>query len=368
MKILYSKEVIKNQVIRKYLCGILKIISCSEYSEYLFFNILIFKINKKTYHKQFVLLGLSKNFFSPAKALKQLFSLATEESDSIYYISCGTGEGYILANHFNDIIKNNHSKEPFVIVRNKALFSVFNIFNPNLTKKIFMLNDDLEFRKFCKNKYKYKKKFIYIFFPTKHFFIQDKVLLNNKNMINHFYLYLRNLLKLNKLTDIKINNYDETTSITTKSLSNLILFAPEANACKMYNPEFYFKLEKLLTAQGYTIIWNITKNNTIYEPKKIFELTHEQIINIVTNAKAVIGLRSGLFDILSTIKNTQLHVLYTDFHDKGINNGCYYSSKMALQAFTLKEMPCVNKKNIFEYDTNAISETAIIQNIMELLN
>ncbi len=369
MNILYLKETVNNQVIKKYLCGILKVISCAECSEYLLFNVTILKTKNEFYRKQFVILGLSfKKFFSPSQALKQIFSQITDGYDSIYYISCGTGEGYILANHFDEIIKNNNSKKPYVIVRNKALFSIFNIFNPKLNKKIFMLENDLDFRKFCKNKYKYRGKNIYIFFPTKHFFKQDKILLNSKKKINHFYFYLCNLLKLNNLTDIKINNYDKTFNIITNAQSKVVLFAPEANACKMYNPEFYFKLEKLLMGCGYNVIWNVTKCNTVYESKKTFELTHEQIINIAINAKAVIGLRSGLFDILSTIKNTQLHVLYTDFHDKGVNNGCYYSSKAALKAFTLKEMPCVHKENIFEYDTNTISEVAIIQKIMELLS
>lgn len=92
-------------------------------------------------------------------------------------------------------------------------------------------------------------------------------------------------------------------------------------------------------------------------------LTLEEAFYLASLSKGVIGLRSGIFELLAYIKNIPIVSIYTKFGQRG--NFKEMASEKVLTGFTLTKLPNVNVNNLFEYDINKISERNLLLNFIE---
>lgn len=273
-----------------------------------------------------------------------------------------SGELYIVLNLMNKLMLN--------IQKNETLFVVDKNFKKNLCKLYYpeiscCLVKNLNLFIDKKDTFKYKGVNFYSIFTTSHYLQQDE-LINKENI--HYYEYILKDLNVNNTTHFvlpktsnqvqnKIKSY-----IDKKQLSNFIIVSPEANTSNSLSKNFWENLCKQLKRKNYNVFLNIMKMENYVDDCFVKFFTYEELIELVKYSKGIIGLRSGLIEILSTL-NTPIHCLYTPFPKRGALKAM--SSKKALQGFSLKKLPGVNNRLIKEYDTMQISEEKLLETILE---
>ena len=91
---------------------------------------------------------------------------------------------------------------------------------------------------------------------------------------------------------------------------------------------------------------------------------YEELIELAKYSNGVIGLRSGLMEILSTL-NIPIACIYTSFSKRGVLKAM--DSSKALTGFTLKKLPGTIVDNISEFDVNNFSENDLIKLIINFI-
>ncbi len=108
------------------------------------------------------------------------------------------------------------------------------------------------------------------------------------------------------------------------NVSNIVLFAPEAQTFNWTNVRIWDDLADQLIEEGHTIIANITTEGNFIPRTHTLEMSVSDVIALGYHCHSVYSLRSGLCDCLSG-KQNKLFVYYTS--DIGINyfslNSCY---------------------------------------------
>lgn len=374
---LYEKIINRQFIKKKYMFGIFKTIKYPNLKKYYFLgiNFAIKEIND--YLGNFYFKTPDFKLKNVKKGLKLILNEVPNDCDCIYYISSPTGEMYILANIIASLLKRHKSQKAYFLITKNSCFQIFKLFNPDCNDaKIYCLPKDSEFRSISKTSYKYKGKKIYIYFTRKHYYIQDSKILKDKRNKLHFTdciykaLGLKgnvefSSLKLPADTDKKIK---EKLIGTKLNFDKFVIFAPEALTSLEYPKEFYTELQNKLNAKGFDVFWNVTKDKWKDKNSLKVPLSYEEILYLATKSKGVIGVRSGLFDVLSAINNVPLFVLYTDFPLRDKKGALHYTSKKALVGFTLKKFPNIREDIVYEYDTNVLKQDEIINQIMDKLN
>ena len=124
-------------------------------------------------------------------------------------------------------------------------------------------------------------------------------------------------------------------------LDNFVLFSPGARSCDPLSPSFWSNLETSLRSKGYDVL----HNSSIFSIPEVYVL--------VSRAKAIIALRSGLCDILCELPVPQF-IIYS--HNK------FHNDLQPMYSF--EHFPWAHSSSIFEYnalkqDIPAISNSII---------
>lgn len=278
----------------------------------------------------------------------------------------GMGETYLLTNIFHHLSYYKNKDEILVVGRRPYINDLFELFCPDVNYQYINL---LEWHQFLnKRYYKHKSKIFEIFLPLEYF--ED--MYNNQCLDNKNFHYYHNLLKYYNLTpaDIKVRqpnidiDYEKklTNSLASKiDFENLVIITPEALSCTSYSMYFWKKLIKFLKCKNYNVFvnsqnaqkYNFEQENVFYSVKDLYY--------IARNAKAIIGLRCGLQEVLLST-GVQIHSLYTPHPFRKQMCGQKY-----IDTHTLKLIPHANTNLIFEYDTTSFNEEQLLSNILERL-
>lgn len=258
-----------------------------------------------------------------------------------------SGELYIVLNLINYLFKNTKNEDILFVVDKPFKYNLCKFFKPDI-ECLLIKNMYLYLR--MKGSYNFKDCTIYSFFTTEHYLKQD-VLINNAN--EHYYNYILKEFNLENEKNIQFQLPE--TSIETKEriaayikknkLEKFIIICPEANTCAKFPDDFWKTLCKDFQAQGYKIFLNIMKTENYVEDCYINYFNYEEMIELAKYSKGVVGLRSGLIEILSTI-GIPITALYQPFPKRGLLQPM--KSDKALSGFTLKKLPNVHENNILE--------------------
>ncbi|MBR4507904.1 MAG: hypothetical protein IKP23_00285 [Elusimicrobiaceae bacterium] len=279
---------------------------------------------------------------------KKYKSKIPADTDYLCFLSTGIGEfSLFLSLCLNNFMKQNHIKHPLFITKNKYHIALLNIFCPSL-KIILVL--DFPFQRV--NEFKINNIRAKYFFPLPYFQQVEKDI-HNKRI--HFGESLLNFFELNnKKFDVNLpkilSKWQYTTEEKLKpfSLNNkdFVFISPQANSCQRINIKFWNTLVEKLHNKGLKIIFN-SSDFSVPPGCLTADFSLKEAFVIAQKAKAIIGVRSGLLDLLS-MSETPIHAIYTAFKDR--KDFPPMSKEYVRIGFDLEKLPKeIRKSKIYSY-------------------
>ena len=122
---------------------------------------------------------------------------------------------------------------------------------------------------------------------------------------------------------------------------------------------FWEQLAEYFSSLGYDIYLNAHLHTWNIPQAKAFPLTIAELYYLSTLSERIITMGSGLAVLLS-LSGKQMDVIYTKF----VNNTLNYTATQAIEKYSLKHMPQGIIGRVIEYNTDDVSPTEIMRNIM----
>ena len=316
-----------------------------------FLNIPIIQYGKKEENgvKEKYIDILSKSF--EHKELDKILDLLPTNYDYIFLIRAGLGEAYLLNFMLDAIIKKYNIKKPCLICKSKAYVDLFNLFNPNIDSYCDIIDFTRLSHVLQKRCIKYKNVTFNINPST---FNEIKQLCTNYelNLENRHYAdiikqfnNINNFICKKPTFNPNIEKYIYE-KINSLNKGNLIFIINEANFIHNLSYSFWEKLITILKKYGYDVLINSAN------------LSISEAMYLASQSKAVIGMRCGFSEILSTL-NIPKHIIYTNckFHD--LPN--------FKDNFSLQKYPFVDENTLFEYQLSNQNEEELLEKIIRNL-
>lgn len=313
--------------------------------------------------------GVKEKYFSmfPSESFKtRIFSrifkeleMQKIEFDHIYLCRLNMGEAYVLACIIKEWIKVNNSQKPVVIITQKYHSDIFNMFCPEIPY-VFVPISKLEMDKTIFNvENTYRGKKILYWLPMQNCAALSA---NIKNQNGHFFDMLCQYAKVDKkcISPQQVKNFCDIKNIADKlnvNLENFILLTPEAISLVPLSSSFWQNLTFELKKLGFDVLYNCKHIENIPKDAKHCFLTIPETYELAQHTKALISLRSGLNDVLSTIQTKQF-IIYTALSYHSIDTA------HTLSGYSLEKMPGVNKQRIQEFNYDLLSENELIEQII----
>lgn len=219
---------------------------------------------------------------------------------------------------------------------------------------------------------RYKGYNFYNVFPFSHFVNLEKQLQKGQEI--HYYDVIRNVIiemGLKVTTKEPIVSEEAKESVLKKvkkiglDINKFIFLCPESQSKESIEDNFWDNIIEQLNKKGYDVFSNIMLQRPEYGIAKTCFLTLEEAFYLASLSKGVIGLRSGIFDLLAYIKNIPIVSVYTKFVQRGKLKEM--ASEKVLSGFTLKKLHGTNVDNISEFDVNNFSENDLIKLIINFI-
>lgn len=304
------------------------------------------------------------------KEEKKLQRKEFQEYDDIYVFLSHSGEFYILMHHIKDLLKKNNSKNPLFIFAQKYHRDIFKLFDIDVCAQYDYVEDIKDLACFVdKVHYKYKNRNFYIPANMQTWAdIQDNI---NQNGAD-FYSQLLNSLGLenSESTSIKIPDKAEKKAqhlVENLGLNNFVLLSPECSSYYKRSKTFWDELSKSLISLGYQVYCNNIEAENSIEGAISLTLTIDEAIAFAKSAKAVIGLKSGFMDCLSSL-NVAKHVLYSDLFNRITNHEIKIQNNLdvvkVMKAFSVKNLPNVNQESVYEYNSKEFSGDELLEKLL----
>lgn len=310
------------------------------------------KVNKGI--KKYFLLGLPVWFTNTRFELYQrVLDTLPKKYDNIYVNYNCSGETYLSLAYLKPL------KNSVFIATKKYHVDLCHMMHPEVD--CFYIPELLPLRG-IDNIYKenYKNVNFYNILPFQHFINLESSM--RKNLPIHYCEAICNTIGI----DINANATSPIISESIKhsalqkakrislNLDNFIFLCPESQSNISPSTTFWKKLVDELYAKNYDVFINMLELKDEYGIGKTCFLTFEEAYYLASLSKCIIGLRSGFIEPLTSIKNLPIFCLYTDFKDRGLLKSI--SSDVVMKSFSLKKLPNVLIKNIFEYNILHISD------------
>ena len=256
-------------------------------------------------------------------------------------LHCNIGESYIFANVFNIIEKMYSPNETVWVTTSGASKAVFDLLAPDnklcLTRreKFHWQNSSFEFR----------DKQVRIFFGNDFWHV---FWLNQKD-------FYRTMIDKYNLTEVKFKrpaiDKAHATSLEMKmakaglNVNNFVFLSPEANSMELLPKAFWNTLAKILISQDYDVFCNIMDKDNHIEGAKSCYLNLAEAYLLASQAKMIVGLRSGFTEILS-ISNVTKHIIYNLAPSKKIPSSLL---RNFFENYSLTKYPNVDINTLFEH-------------------
>lgn len=298
------------------------------------------------------------------KIIKEYTSKIDCMFDNAYLLQItNMGECYLFCTLFKKICQIHHSKKPVIFITKKIYKDIISMMLPNM--HIEMIYTGIDVLLNCtKDVYTTNGHKIFIPFTLKYLTSIEKKF-NDKNI--HYFTEMEKHLGISPSESItylcphvsKNIEYTVEQKICELSLnkSNFVILCPEASTCAMYSQSFWNKLVAHFLHNNIDVFLNIIDQRNYINGTKSLFLNIDELVYLSRFAKRIIGIRSGILEILSST-HTPIEALYTYFPLQKI------SATYALSAFTLKKIPNIDCHNIFEYNTDCETEEYILQSII----
>lgn len=205
-------------------------------------------------------------------------------------------------------------------------------------------------------------------FPTMHYVNQDKQIVNAGS---HYFLEICKTLgiesksgsfvpKISHQAKLKVEQWVKENRV---DWGKLVVLCPAANSCKAISNDILNKISSNIKLLGGGVFVNSNKPGEIRGD--FFEFfTHEELFYLCSKSQAVIGLRSGLIEILAA-SQVPVVALYSGFPQRGALSAM--DSRFVLKGFSIKKLPNIDIRRILEIDLEAHTDNFIITRIINFL-
>lgn len=304
------------------------------------------------------------------KALIEYVKNQTLQKDfQLIHFITRLGETYLQLHHFEEYFQNKNIKNPIFISQFRNLASVCNMFFPNIKfiaippvffEMVFSETDFCEFKG-----YRY-----FLPITRKHLINVEEQANNNCKVL--FYNELKKTLGVNSdiIRQPKISQKEQTKSIQiVKQLrleKKLVYIIPDAQSNSSMSLNFWETLCCLLKENYNFDVFLNTKPIGMKNQYKHKPLTIEQVKNIALKADIIIGIRCGLMDLVAN-NNSSIFAIYQPFNNRAPEFP-YLSAEKVLTTFSLKQLPNINNKHIYEYNAEIHSEEHILNEILNVIS
>ena len=288
---------------------------------------------------------------------KKLF----DQYDDIYILHANIGESVLFLKLAKSYFKKNGSNKPLFIGSQNYHKDLVELLCPDIPVVIIRgINISLYEDKFKVNG---NKTFRLLFSKPYFDSVEDNIRDKNNSTI-HFKTQMLNYLGLEDkdFSNDAINISNETRKSlqekiakTNLDLGNFVIFTPEANTCEDYEFEFWQQLKTKYESQGIDVFCNVVQsiNKVKFNKFKQCDLTLGELYELTKMAKELIGLRSGLLDLL-VLTNTPMKVLYTNAKNRYSFNPL--TSEEMMSGFNMQEYLNVKECNVMDKDKQEILE------------
>lgn len=177
--------------------------------------------------------------------------------------------------------------------------------------------------------------------------------LSTDGCVRHFYFnYVSSILREKQVINIpplilqkeSINSAREKLNFLIGK-NKFVIICNETFSNQNLSPEFYQELCRMLYQQGYKILFNSTGINKSNSLGISSFLSIQELLEIASHAEFVIGIRSGILDVLAS-NCSHIVAIYTAFKIRpGFDS---LSAEKVLEAFSLKKIPFQNTPRIDE--------------------
>ena len=332
----------------------------------------------------------SYNFFNIIKYVKQDKSkikiilpvlvdyikenLKTDTFDAICIFS-HSGETFLSMYHMKEYIEKNQIKNP-VFITNRE-------YNTNITKMFFPEIPSIKIPNIFYGLYaqfftisKIKDYSIRIYIPITHF-IQFENSINNSEA-KHFYSEIIKTMNVSsEITALPViseeNKEDAEAKMKLIGLKKPFIYVcSDTLSSDTYNIRFWeklhielFKLNQKIN-DGYDIFYNTLPSKSQNTYFKHCYLSFAQAKYVASQADIIIGVRSGLMDIIANT-TSKIFCIYFPFY-KRAKYLVDLNAEKVIQGFSLKQLPNVNPDNVYEYNTEQMQQDEIINEIISHIN
>lgn len=280
-----------------------------------------------------------------------------------------SGETFLSMFHIKEFLDKNDLKNPIFITSTPYLKQILKMFLPDaefiVVPKVFWeLYIGSAVTTTTTTKFQQ-------YLPHSHFVNLERNLRMGENLL--FYAELRATLNISKKVSANLQYSKECidsveTRIKMLNIKKPFCFiSPEAQSNGTLPLEFWDKLSIILYKKGYDIFYNSIPHNRFNTSMKTQFLSLDETRYLAEKANIIIGIRSGLMDVISN-NNSQIHCIYLPFHHRS-KELPELSAESVYNSFTLKQLPTTNlNKNIYEYIVEDKNDEVLINEILNSIN
>ena len=276
--------------------------------------------------------------------LNYIINNTTEQVKTFYIMSDHIGETFLLSNLLDRLLKEDNITQAAVVLRNAYQKDILQMFAPQrqiISSTVVENHDRLHSSivRYIGKELNFKCCTFRMLMPISFWYTTH---IKNK----HYYDLICQELNIKDCTftpkaDLSSFNMEHLEDHIEKSglnIDNFVFLAPESCTVKTLPDEFWNNLAAELQSQGYDIYLNITnRTDLIINGTKTFKTNIPEAYVLAMKAKFIIGMRSGLIEVLAATSKPVIAV---------------YNGDNRLKRNSLKRLPYINQNIVREFDNS----------------
>lgn len=286
------------------------------------------------------------------------------ENYDAYIFTCRSGEFFLIMHHLRELLASYQSKQVIILTTMSYHINIFSLFDTDLEIKQIPWKFVRLNRHIGENVFKLKSNKRVIIPITFDYYLNHEDKIHSKTNL-HFYHELLKVTNLSNHNLIYPRYNNEIIDMVNQAMINMnlsrkfIILSMDTQSNDSINAKFWLALINELKTLDYDIYFNSLTNNHITRHGKTCYMLHSEVCYLSSLAEAVIGVRSGLMDILAPFAK-KLVCIYTDFKER--RSFKRIEAKYIREAYSLHNIP--NANNIYEV---LVYEKDIITSILRIL-
>lgn len=280
-----------------------------------------------------------------------------------------SGEFFLLNFHLKDYLRQHDIHNPVLITPQDFEKEVLELFGNHCeTQTIHYVFHHLHFAGV--EKIEQPKLHYFGLMPHKHFVQVEKKLQNGSDL--HFYTALKETVQVSDslAATPEIPRQVAQTAEEKMRLLGLhkpfVYIAPSAQSNGTLSKSFWSQLPLSLAQLGYDFFFNNMPHGLNNSYCKTCYLSLPEARYVASQAAAIIGIRSGLMDVIAN-KTSEIICIYKHFGHRS-KEFPHLEASRVMSGFSLKPLPHVEPSHLHEIDGDSESEENILRNISTILS